>query len=73
MKKKTKKKLCESIISDHKLFSSSVKRAQSLFKGASEDELELSRADEDEFFEIIDSLIFQHEKLIQSYMEKDNE
>ena len=73
MKKGTKKKLCKSILSDHQLFSSSVKKIDSLCKTAPDGEEELSREDEEKFFEIIDSLIFQHELLIQSFQEKDNE
>lgn len=73
MEKRTKKKLCKSILSDHEFFSSSVKKIDSLWKTASDGEQELSRADEEEFFEIIDSMLFQHETLIQSYQEKDND
>lgn len=73
MERRTRKKLCKSILSDHEFFSSSVKKIDSLWKTASDGGQELSRADEEEFLEIIDSLIFQHEILIQSYQEKDNE
>lgn len=73
MKKEVRKKICESILSDHKIFSDSIKRADSLWKDVPDSDSELSKADEEEFFEIIDSLIFQHEMLINSFQEKDNE
>jgi hypothetical protein len=72
--KQQKKKLCDRILVDYKKFSEVKKEADALWKTDSDGNEEISAENEEKFLEMIDSLLYQHELLLESYLTiKDNE
>jgi len=72
--KRQRKRLCDQILFDYKKISEVKKEADALWKTDSAGNEEISTENEEKFFELVDSLLYQHELLLENYLTiKDNE